>query len=125
MRHFAGHMPGKALLETTGRKTGLTRRTPIGGSIVGNEFWMVSDHGRASGYVRNLMADPRVRVQVRSTWYRGTAEVLPDDDASQRLRTLPKFNSLFVRALGTDLTTIRIALRDTSTEGHHATQRVE
>ncbi|MEU8898605.1 nitroreductase/quinone reductase family protein [Nocardia sp. NPDC048505] len=110
MRPLAGHVPGNALLETTGRRTGLPRRTPIGGRRVDQTFWLVSDHGRESHYVRNLIADPRVRVRIRSRWYRGVAEIMPGDDARRRLRSLPWFNSMLVRVLGTDLLTIRIRL---------------
>jgi len=71
---------------------------------------MVSDHGPASNYVRNIQADPRVRLQVRGKWYSGLAVVVPDDDARQRLKHLPRINGLLVRMLGTDLTTLRIDL---------------
>ncbi|MBU3060866.1 nitroreductase family deazaflavin-dependent oxidoreductase [Nocardia sp. NEAU-G5] len=110
MRRLVGHMPGQALLETTGRRSGLPRRTPVGGRVVGGSFWMVSNHGLAAAYVRNIAADPRVRVQIRSRWHTGTAHLLPDDDARARLRELPRFNSWNVRMLGTDLMTIRIDL---------------
>ncbi len=88
---------------------------------------MVSDHGAASNYVRNIQADARVRVQVRGKWYSGTAVVLPDDDARQRLKRLPRMNSLLVRMLGTDLTTVRIDLclqpAETGTSAPHAVRR--
>ena len=73
-------------------------------------YWLVSDHGHQSQYVRNILANPRVRIKLRGQWHRGTAVLLPDDDASQRLKQLPRFNSLMVRSLGTDLLTIRIDL---------------
>ncbi|WP_280264838.1 nitroreductase/quinone reductase family protein [Nocardia wallacei] len=110
MRRLVGHLPGQALLETVGRRTGRARRTPVGGRVVDGSFWMVSDHGRASDYVRNIDANPRVRLQIRSRWYSGTAHPLPEDDARARLRSLPRFNSWNVRMLGTDLLTIRIDL---------------
>ena len=110
MRHLAGHLPGQALLETTGRRSGLWRRTPVGGRIEESSFWMVSDHGRASSYVRNIEADPHVRIQVRGHWHAGTARLLAEDDPRQRLRRLPALNGLLVRLLGTDLLTIRIDL---------------
>ena len=126
-RLFAGHVPGQAILETTGRRSGLARRTPVGGRIEGSSFWMVSDHGAASNYVRNIQADARVRVKVRGKWYSGTAVVLPDDDARQRLKRLPRMNSLLVRMLGTDLTTVRIDLSlqpaETGTSAPHAIRR--
>lgn len=111
MRQIAGYLPGSALLETKGRRTGLTRRTPVGGRIVDGTFWMVSDHGAASNYVRNLLAEPRVRVRVRFRWHEGTARLVPQDDARERLRRLPAFNSMLVRVLGTDLLTVRVDLR--------------
>lgn len=110
MRRIAGHLPGQAVLETTGRRTGLKRRTPVGGKVLDGSFWMVSNHGTESDYVRNMQADPRVRVQVGSRWRTGTAHLLPDDDPRERLRHLPKFNGLMVRLMGSDLLTIRIDL---------------
>src|SRR5215469_9623038 len=47
-------IPGYALLETTGRKTGKTRRTPVGNGRIGNQFWLVAEHGMRAGYVRNM-----------------------------------------------------------------------
>ena len=55
---------------------------------------------------------------------RGIAVVLPDDDARKRLKRLPRMNSLLVRMLGTDLTTVRIDLHlqpaETETSAPHA-----
>ncbi|MEJ3653517.1 nitroreductase/quinone reductase family protein [Actinomycetes bacterium KLBMP 9759] len=106
-----GFLPGTALLETTGRRTGLPRTTPIGGRLVDGSFWLVSDHGFASAYVRNVAADPRVRLRVAGRWRDGVALPMPDDDPRARLRHLPTLNGLLVRALGTDLLTVRIDLR--------------
>jgi deazaflavin-dependent oxidoreductase (nitroreductase family) len=105
-------VPIQVLLETTGRKSGEPRRTPIGGRTVDNAFWMVAEFGTNSQYVKNIEADPEVRVRVRGRWHSGTAYLLPDDDARARLRSLPKFNSAAVKTVGTDLLTIRIDLRD-------------
>lgn len=106
-------LPLHTLLETTGRKSGLPRRTPLGGRRVGDSFWLVSEFGEKSQYVRNIRADPRVRVRIRGRWHEGTAHVLPDDDPIARLRTLPRMNSAAVRALGSrsGLLTIRVDLR--------------
>lgn len=103
-------VPIMTLLETTGRTSGRPRRTPVGGRRVGGQFWMVSEFGGRSQYVRNIEVDPRVRVRVRGRWYAGTAHLLPDDDAAARLRTLPRLNSAAVTALGSDLLTIRVDL---------------
>lgn len=103
-------LPFQTLLETTGRTSGLPRRTPVGGRRVGDAFWFVSEFGDRSQYVRNLRADPRVRVRIKGTWHTGTAHPLPEDDARARLKTLPRYNSTAVRALGTDLLTVRVDL---------------
>src|SRR3954447_2797362 len=104
--------PFQTLLETTGRKSGEPRRTPLGGSLVGNQFWFVSEFGEQSQYVRNIKADPRVRVRLRGRWRSGTAHLVPDDDPRARLRELPQFNSFGVRTFGTDLLTVRVDLDD-------------
>jgi deazaflavin-dependent oxidoreductase (nitroreductase family) len=99
-----------AVLETTGRVSGLPRRTPVGGRLEGATFWLVSEFGRGAQYVRNLEADPRVRLQVRGRWRTGRAVVVDDDVPLERLRTLPAVNSFFVRLVGPDLLTIRVDL---------------
>jgi deazaflavin-dependent oxidoreductase (nitroreductase family) len=113
-RHIANPVmravPIQTLLETTGRKSGQPRRTPIGGRLTGNEFWLVSEFGDRSQYVRNIEANPRVRVRVRGRWHSGTATLLPDDDARARLAELPRMNSAAVRAMGDNLLTIRVDL---------------
>ncbi|MER5196938.1 nitroreductase/quinone reductase family protein [Streptomyces sp. NPDC002755] len=105
-------LPFHTLLETTGRVSGLPRRTPLGGRRIGDAFWLVSEFGERSQYVRNIRADPRVRVRLGGRWHSGTARLLPDDDPVARLRTLPRGNSTAVRALGTGLLTIRVDLTD-------------
>jgi deazaflavin-dependent oxidoreductase (nitroreductase family) len=107
-----GRMPFQTLLETTGRKTGETRRTPVGGRRVGDQFWFVSEFGEKSQYVRNIKADPNVRVRLKGRWHQGTAHLVPEDDASARLRSLPQFNSMAVRTFGTNLLTVRVDLVD-------------
>ena len=80
--------PGYALVETTGRKTGQPRRTPVGNGLVGRQFWIVAEHGQKAGYVRNIVANPRVRLKLRdglrARWYTGTAHLLSEDDARER-----------------------------------------
>ncbi|WP_416483293.1 nitroreductase/quinone reductase family protein [Streptomyces sp. CL12] len=105
-------LPLQTVLETTGRVSGVPRRTPVGGRRVGASFWLVSEFGHRSQYVRNIEADPRVRVRIAGRWHHGTAHLLPDDDPRARLRGLPRLNSTAVRALGTDLLTIRVDLTD-------------
>jgi deazaflavin-dependent oxidoreductase (nitroreductase family) len=105
-------MPWQTLLETTGRKSGQPQRTPLGGRLVGNQFWLVSEFGDQSDYVRNIQANPRVRLRLGGRWRSGTANLMPDDDADARLRELPKMNSFGVRSFGTNLLTVRFDLDD-------------
>jgi deazaflavin-dependent oxidoreductase (nitroreductase family) len=111
-------VPGWAVLETTGRKSGLKRTVPVGDGLDGSTFWIVSEHGHRSAYVRNIVADPRVRVRARGRWRSGTAHLLPDDDTRERQRLLSqrrpmaRLNAAAVRGWGTDLLTVRIDLDD-------------
>jgi len=110
MRRVSRYIPGQAIIETIGRRSGIPRRTPVGGRLDGDGFWLVSGHGRQSQYVRNIEADPRVRVLTGRRWRSGTAHPLPGDDPRRRLRRLPRVNGLLVRLLGTDLLTVRVDL---------------
>jgi deazaflavin-dependent oxidoreductase (nitroreductase family) len=98
------------MIETIGRKSGKPRVTAVGGKVVDNQFWMVSEHGEHSDYVRNMKANPRVRVRIGGKWRNGTANLLPDDDPVRRLGNLPRLNSAVVRLMGSDLLTIRVDL---------------
>jgi deazaflavin-dependent oxidoreductase (nitroreductase family) len=98
------------MLETTGRKSGQLRHTAIGGRVIDNAFWLVSEHGEHADFVRNIKADPAVRVRIDGQWRTGTAHLLPDDDPAARLRQLPQMNSAVVRVMGTDLLSVRVDL---------------
>ena len=109
---LAGLVPRThALLETTGRRSGDPRRVPLGNGLRGDAFWIVTEHGWAADYVKNIQADPRVRVKVGRYWYEGVAEILPEDDARERLRWLGRpVNDTLLRLVGTQQLTIRIDL---------------
>lgn len=108
--------PGVIVLETTGRKSGKLRRTPVGAKREGETLWLVSEHGHGAGYVRNIEADPHVRVRAGLRWRTGTAHLVPEDDPRQRLREMSRrspglmLNSLAVRMMQTDPMTVRIDL---------------
>ncbi|MBO0869065.1 MAG: nitroreductase family deazaflavin-dependent oxidoreductase [Micromonosporaceae bacterium] len=100
-----------ALLETTGRRTGLPRHTPVGNGLDGDTFWVVAVHGDQADYVRNVRADPRVRVKVAGVWRPGRASVLPDDDPAARSHALPyQWDAAIGRLMATTPLTIRIDL---------------
>ncbi|MEA2320989.1 MAG: hypothetical protein QOD81_839 [Solirubrobacteraceae bacterium] len=110
----AGLVPrGWALLETTGRRSGLPRRVPVGDGLRDGRFWIVAEHGRHADYVRNIERDPRVRVKVRNRWHSGTARLLPDDDPRARLRWLHRpLNDTGLRAMATEPLVLRVDLDD-------------
>jgi deazaflavin-dependent oxidoreductase (nitroreductase family) len=115
--------PGDALLETTGRRTGKPRLTPVCDGLEGNTFWLLSQRGRDAAWVRDIEADPRVRVKLRSrrptAWRSGTARILDDDDPHERQRLLSQrkpWRRLCLStsgSLATDLLTVRIDLDPT------------
>ncbi|MGW4244545.1 nitroreductase/quinone reductase family protein [Nocardia sp. NPDC004722] len=123
-----GFVPfGYALLETTGRRTGRAHVVPVGNGLEGDVFWIIAEHGYRAGYVHNLMAQPKVRLKfrrgLRFEWHDGLAEVLPEEDALRRQRTISRrhplriLNAIVVRTLGTDLLVIRIDLAADSLGG--------
>ncbi len=105
--------PTHALLETVGRTTGRLRRNPVGNGLAhdGRTFWIVAEHGARAGYVRNIEANPEVRLRIGRQWRTGRARVCPDDDPHARLRSIGRpINGFMVRAMGTDLLTVRVDL---------------
>ena len=112
--------PGDALLETTGRRSGAARLTPVCEGLEDDTFWVLSERGRDADWVRDIEADARVRVKPRSrpasAWRSGTARVLEDDDPRERRRILARrdpWRRLCLRASGalaTDPLTVRIDL---------------
>lgn len=121
--------PTYALLETTGRRSGRPRQLPVANGLQGNTFWLIAALGERAQYVRNIRADPRVRVKVRPArlrdgvsmrWRSGTARLIPEDEASSRHRSLGRgrpgyrLDGILLRALsksaGGDLLTVRIDL---------------
>ncbi len=107
-----GLAPGVVLLETTGRKSGEPRRTPVSNGLEPgtDTFWIVAEMGRQAAYVRNIEADPRVRIRLRRGWRTGTAHLIEAADARARLRTLSRLNAAGVRAMGTALLVVRVDL---------------
>ena len=112
-------IPGDALLETTGRRTRLPRRTPVCDGLEGETFWLIAQRGRDADWVRNIEANPRVRVKVsqpHARWRTGTAHILDDDDPRERQRILSQASlarRLCIstsKALNTSPLTIRVDL---------------
>ena len=112
-------IPGDALLETIGRRTGRPRRTAVCNGLDGETFWLVAQHGRSADWVRNIEADARVRVRVsgrHTGWRAGTAHILDGDDPQERQRIMAAANPArwlcvcTARALNASALTVRIDL---------------
>ena len=104
-----------ALIETTGRTSGLPRITPVTNGLDGDVFWIVTEHGHRANYVRNIKADPRVRVDAGRGWRTGTAQIVADDphdrlDRIAKLNPRARVNTWTVRATGTEHLVIRVDL---------------
>jgi deazaflavin-dependent oxidoreductase (nitroreductase family) len=108
--------PGMALVETVGRRSGALRHTPIVCSAEGNTLWLIAQHGRHAGWVRNFEAKPQVRVRLGRNWRKGTAELLPQDDIKARIATFSStrvgraITGATFRALESQPVTVRIQL---------------
>jgi deazaflavin-dependent oxidoreductase (nitroreductase family) len=103
--------PSVVILETTGRRSGEPRRVPVTRLLEGDTLWIVTEHGRKAGYVRNIESDPRVRVRIGRRWRTGTAHVLEGEDWRALQRRMPgKLNSAVVRLMGTEHLAIRVDL---------------
>ena len=103
-----------ALLETTGRRSGRPRHTPVGNGSTGSAgdvFWIVAAHGYQADYVRNRAANPRVRVKIGRRWRTGTAVILPDDDVAARSRAHPhRLDAALGRLIASTPLTVRVDL---------------
>lgn len=103
-------LPGWAVVETVGRRSGQPRQVPVGARLIGDNVWVVAADPRHAGYVKNIEADPKVRVKVRGRWMNGTAEILPDDNARRRMFQVNPLNGLYISIAGREHLTIRIRL---------------
>jgi hypothetical protein len=83
----------------------------------GSTFWLVSEHGLRCDYVKNLVANPSVRVKIRRQWRSGVASLVTEDAGLARRRQLDRANGvigradgLIFRASASDPVTVRIDL---------------
>jgi deazaflavin-dependent oxidoreductase (nitroreductase family) len=82
---LAGIAPWWVLLETTGCRTGRARRTPLAtGPVEADGMWLMAAHGPRAAWVRNIEANPRVRLRHRRGWYDATATVHAVDEGVAR-----------------------------------------
>nr|WP_307726718.1 nitroreductase/quinone reductase family protein [Candidatus Chloroploca mongolica] len=66
------------LLTTTGRTSGLPRVTPLQYEKVGDVFYIASARGVEADWYKNILANPRVHVQMREEVFDAIAEPVTD-----------------------------------------------
>lgn len=68
------------LLTTVGRKTGLPRVTPLQYELMGGIVQIGSARGLHADWVRNIVADPRVEIEIKGRRMQGRAQVSTDPE---------------------------------------------
>jgi deazaflavin-dependent oxidoreductase (nitroreductase family) len=99
-------------LETTGRKTGQARRVPVSAQFDDDGAWLISQHGTRSGWGRNIVDNPNVRVRQGHQWRAGVATLRPDDDVVARGRKFGRLGAKMVKALETTPVSVRVDFTD-------------
>jgi deazaflavin-dependent oxidoreductase (nitroreductase family) len=102
-----GSIVGKfvLLLETTGRKSGLPRVTPLQYDEIDGIIYVGSARGVKADWFQNLLVDPSVKLTVGSRQYLGNAIPITDpsqivDNLEQRLALHPRFFGTILRFEG-------------------------
>jgi deazaflavin-dependent oxidoreductase (nitroreductase family) len=108
---WLGLVPGHMIVETVGRVSGKRRRTVVGCQRDGDVLWVVAEHGRHAGYVRNLEANPDVRLRIDRRWRAATAHIDDADDPLARLEHFPDAHARIVQRAGTALLSVSFDLR--------------
>ena len=99
-------------LETIGRKTGQVRRVPVSAQFDDDGAWVISQHGTRSGWGRNIVDNPNIRVRQGNQWRTGVATLRPDDDVVARGRKFGRLGASMVKALETTPVSVRIDFSD-------------
>jgi deazaflavin-dependent oxidoreductase (nitroreductase family) len=105
------------LLETTGRKSGLPRITPLQYDEIDGVIYVGSARGVKADWFQNLVANPKVKMRLGSRQMRGFAEPFTDptqiaDFLELRLQRRPKFVGTLLRLEGLSPTPTREDLLD-------------
>jgi deazaflavin-dependent oxidoreductase (nitroreductase family) len=74
---FSGYI---MVVNTTGRRSGKTRSTPVNYAILNGSVYCMSGWGGISDWYRNLLANPQVELILPSGSLTGTAETVSDPE---------------------------------------------
>ena len=90
---------------------GESRQTPVSYERDGSTVWIVAIHGDNADYVKNIAAEPNVRIKIGGKWHDGIAVVLDTDDAAERAgRMWNRVDRIFGAMLGTSVLTVKVTL---------------
>ncbi len=73
-----GKEPEYLYLTTTGRRSGQPRMIEIWFAEVEGRFYLIAEHGARAHWVRNIQADPRVKVRVGDRQFHGRGRTLEE-----------------------------------------------
>jgi deazaflavin-dependent oxidoreductase (nitroreductase family) len=99
-------------LETIGRKSGQARRVPVSAQFDNEGAWVICQHGIRSGWGRNIVDNPNIRIQQGNQWRSGFATFRPDDDVVARGRKFGRLGAKVVKTLETTPVSVRIDFTD-------------
>ena len=118
LRHLGVRTTFATELQTMGRKSRRWRSVPVSARFDATGAWVISQHGRRSGWALNVADDPNVRIRQGGRWRNGIAQFVPDDDPAARARTFatspflsPLVTATF-KALQSDPISVRIDFAD-------------
>lgn len=74
---------GFGVLTTTGRRTGRQRRTCVRVIRSGDKAYLVAIGGARTGWLKNIRADPNVRLRIRDGFFEGVARELRTSTETQ------------------------------------------
>lgn len=80
-------------LLTTGRKTGMERETEIWFALHDGSLYVLAGSGEAAGWVRNLRAEPRLRIRLAGATFecRARDAASPEEDTLARRLLYEKY----------------------------------
>ncbi|EON34548.1 hypothetical protein GTC6_03035 [Gordonia terrae C-6] len=70
VRLWAGRVPGMAVIEHVGRRSGRRYRTPVMAVVSDHRFWVVLNYGTGSDWVANVTAAHEATVRHRGRRHR-------------------------------------------------------
>ncbi len=96
------------LLTTTGRKSGKRHVTPLQYEEINGLFYVGAALGQKADWIRNIQANPRVQVRVKSQQWCGQAQVITDvkqiaDFVQVRLQRHPQMVRAILQSEGVRL----------------------